>query len=159
MLIVSFVFSIAAQTAAKTESVLRVEVEGGKTLELKTADLAKFARRDVRAKGHDEKESVYSGYNLADLMLAAGAKIGKDELKGREMGAYLVVEAADGYRATFSIAEFAPEFSDKVILLADTRDGKPLDSKEGPWQMIVPDDKKHGRWVRQVTALKLKKVQ
>ncbi len=153
-------FSIAAQTpnAAKTEPALRVEVDGGKTLDLTAKDLAKFTRRDVKAKAHDEKESIYSGYNLSDILLAAGARIGKDELKGKELGAYLLVEAADGYKAIFAIAEIAPEFTDKVILLADTRDGKPLDSKTGTWQIIVPDDKKHGRWVRRVTALKIRLI-
>lgn len=160
-------FSVAGQTptpsptqpAPKTDAVVHVEVENGKTLDLTAKDLAKFTRRDVKAKGHDEKDSVYSGYNLSDILLSAGTKIGKDELHGKEMGSYLVIEAADGYRATFSIAEIAPEFTDKVVLLADMRDGKPLDPKNGPWQLVVPDDKKHGRWVRQVTALKIKKVQ
>jgi hypothetical protein len=159
LVLATFTFSSAAQTSAKTEPVLHVEVENGKTLDLTAKDLAKFTRRDVKGKDHDGKESVYSGYNLIDILLAAGAKIGKDELKGKELGAYLLVEAADGYKATFAIAEIAPEFTDKVILLADTRDGKPLDAKEGKWQIIVPDDKKHGRWVRQVTALKIRKAQ
>lgn len=157
----AFTFSVAAQekTTAKTEPVLRVGVEGGKTLTLTAKDLEKFARREVKAKAHDEKDAVFSGYNLSEILLAADARIGKDQLRGREIGAYLVVEAADGYRATFSITELSADFTDRVILLADTRDGKPLGEKNGTWQLIVPDDKKHGRWVRQVTALKLKKVQ
>ncbi len=159
LILLTFAFSTSAQTVTKTDAVLRVEVDGGKTLDLTTKDLAKFARRDIKAKGHDEKESVYSGYNLSDILFSAGARIGKDELKGKELGAYLVVEAADGYKAIFAIAEIAPEFTDKTILLADTRDGKPLDAKTGAWQIIVADDKKHGRWVRQVTALKIRKIQ
>lgn len=152
------VFSVSAQSSVKTETALRVEVENGKTLDLTAKDLAKFTRREVKAKAHDGKESVYGGVSLSDILLAAGAKIGKDELRGKELAAYLLVEAADGYKATFAIAEIASEFTDKVILLADTRDGKPLDAKEGFWQIIVADEKKHGRWVRQVVALKIKKA-
>lgn len=152
-------FSALAQTTAKTEPVLHVEVEGGKTLDLTAKDLEKFTRREVKAKAHDEKDAVYSGYNLSDILLSAGAKLGKDEMRGKELRAYLLVEAADGYKITFAIAEVAPEFTDKVVLLADTRDGKPLDEKQGKWQIIVPDEKKHGRWVRQVTALKVIKLQ
>src|SRR5438477_127701 len=103
-------FSVSAQTTAKTEPVLRVEVEGSRSADLTAKDLAKFTRRDVKAKGHDGKEALYSGYNLSDILFAAGAKIGKDELRGKELGAYLVVEATDGYKATFAIAEIAPEF-------------------------------------------------
>lgn len=151
------IFSVPAQTAVKPETVLHVEVENGKTMDLKVAELTKFTRREVKAIGHDEKESTYSGYSLTDILLAAGAKIGKDELRGKELSSYLLVEAADGYKATFAIAEIAPEFTDRIILLADMRDGKSLDAKEGPWQIIVPGEKKHGRWVRQVSALKIKK--
>lgn len=166
LIITTSVFSVSAQDTrektikGKTDSaVLHVEVENGKTLDLTAKDLAKFTRREVKAKGHDEKDSIYSGYNLSEILLAAGAKIGAGELRGKEMGSYLTVEAADGYKATFSIAEIAPEFTDKVVLLADTRDGKPLPATEAAWQLIVPDDKKHGRWVRQVAALKIRKVQ
>jgi len=42
-----------------------------------------------------------------------------------------VVEAADGYRAVFALAEFDPDFTDRVILLADRRDDYPLSSKRG----------------------------
>ena len=153
-----FIFSAAAQISLKTEPMLRVEVENGKTLDLTAKDLAKFTRREVKAKAHDEKEAIYSGYNLSDVLLFAGAKIGKEQLRGKELASYLLVEAADGYKAIFAIAEISADFTDRLILLADTRDGKPLDTKQGVWQIIVADDKKHGRWVRQVTALKIKKA-
>lgn len=159
LIVFSFALIASAQTNPKKEAVLRVEVENGKTLDLTAKDLAKFTRREIKAKGHDEKESVYSGFNLSDILLSAGAKLGAGEMRGKELGAYVLVEAADGYRVVFAIAEIAPEFNDEVVLLADTRDGKPLDEKNGVWQIIVPDEKKHGRWVRQVTALKIKKTQ
>lgn len=158
LVLLTLTFSVAAQTSVKAEPALRVEVENGKTLNLKAADLAKFTRREIKATGHDEKESVYTGYSLSDVLLSAGAKIGKDELRGKELASYLLTEAADGYKAVFAIAEIAPEFTDRIILLADTRDGKPLDAKQGFWQIIVPGEKKHGRWVRQVEAVKIKKA-
>jgi hypothetical protein len=42
-------------------------------------------------------------------------------------------------------------------LLAEKRDGKPLDSMEGPLRIVVPDEKQQGRWVRQVTGLVIKR--
>ncbi|MCD9185968.1 MAG: hypothetical protein LUM44_06020 [Pyrinomonadaceae bacterium] len=159
-----FTFTVSAQNATKpaikADPTLKIEVEGGKTLSLKIKDLAKFTRREIKAKmPHDEKEAFYSGFNLSDVLLDAGAKIGKGEMRGKELAAYLLVEAADGYKVAFAIAEIAPEYTDKVILLADTRDGKPLDENDGTWQLIVPDDKKHGRWARQIVSLKVKKIQ
>jgi len=71
------------------------------------------------------------------------------------MKLYVVVEAKDGYQAVFALPEFDPAFTDNVIVLADTRDDKPLNDVEGPFRMIVPADKRHARWVRQVTAITL----
>ena len=39
------------------------------------------------------------------------------------------------------------------MILADTRDGKPLPADAGPFQVIVEGDKRMGRAVRQVTRL------
>lgn len=39
------------------------------------------------------------------------------------------------------------------MILADTRDGKPLDAKEGPFRIIAADEKRPGRWVRNVNAI------
>lgn len=41
-------------------------------------------------------------------------------------------------------------------ILADTRDGKPLDAHEGPYRIIVPGEKRPGRWVRQVQRIELR---
>jgi hypothetical protein len=70
---------------------------------------------------------------------------------------YVIVEAADGYQALFALPELDPAFTDRVILLADHRDGQPLDARTGPFQIVVPGEKKHARWVRQVTGLRIGK--
>ena len=67
----------------------------------------------------------------------------------------LLVEAADGYKAVFALAELDPAFAVRDIILADKRDGKPLGAKEGPFRIVAPGDKRGARWVRQVTALRL----
>jgi len=51
------------------------------------------------------------------------------------------------------LPEIDPAFTDRVIILADRRDGGPLTDKEGPWQVVVPGEKRQARWVRQVVAL------
>src|SRR5208282_1315454 len=42
-----------------------------------------------------------------------------------------LVGAADGYKVVFAHAEIDPAFGVREIILADKRDGKPLDAKEG----------------------------
>lgn len=145
------------RTAAKIPAAggsISVEVEGGKKLALAAADLAKLSRTDITAKDHDGTDAAYSGVELRVILAAAGAKFGK-ELKGAAVGQYLVIEAADGYHAVFSLTELDPDFADKVVILADKKDGRPLDEKSGPYQIIASGEKKHARWVRRVTALRV----
>lgn len=144
----------AAAASSDQTVVLRIEGEAPTPLRLTRDDLARLPRQTVTAKGHDSKDSRYEGVALIDLLKKAGLPHGK-ELRGKAMALYLVVEAADGYRAVFALPELDPEFNDRVILLADRRDGQALAAKEGPLQIIVPGEKHHSRWVRQVVALRI----
>jgi hypothetical protein len=44
-------------------------------------------------------------------------------------------------------------------VLVFLKDGKRLDDKEGPYRIVIPDEKRMARWVRQVTTLKIVDVQ
>src|SRR5713226_4105039 len=70
-----------------------------------------------------------------------------------DLALFLVVGAADGYHAVFALPELDHAFTDRIIILADRRDGKPLAEKEGPLRIVVPDEKREARWVRQVVSL------
>ena len=94
---------------------------------------------------------------LVEVLRLAGVPLGKG-LRGDRMMAYLVVEAADGYRVVFALPEVDPAFTDRTILLADRRDQQPLSSHEGPLRLIVPGEKRHARWVRQVTAFTIRRA-
>lgn len=121
-------------------------------LKLSRSDLAKLPRRTVLAKDHDGKEVTYEGVLLADILKLAGVKLGK-ELRGRQLVQYLLVQAADNYQVVFSLPELDPAFTDRLVLLADRQEGKPLSAPEGPFHIVIPDEKRHARWVRQVITL------
>lgn len=127
-----------------------------KPLKLTAAELSKLSHRTVKNRGHDSKESEFEGVRLVDVLKQAGVKFG-EELRGKDLSLYLVVEASDSYRAVFALPEFDPAFTEKVVILADKREGQPLDEKEGPLRLVVPDEKRQGRWVRQVTGLVIKR--
>ena len=76
-------------------------------------------------------------------------------LRGERLASCLLVEAADGYRVVMALPEVDPSFTDKQILLVDEREGKPLGDKEGPFRIVIPDEKRMARWVRQVKTLKV----
>jgi DMSO/TMAO reductase YedYZ molybdopterin-dependent catalytic subunit len=137
---------------------LRVSGEVKRQLTLGAEDLAKLPRRSVRAKDHSGKESEFEGSPLVAVLTLAGVKFGEG-LRGKNLELFLVVEAADGYRAVYALPELDPAYTDKVVLLADKRDGKAMDAREGPLRIVVPDEKRQARWVRQVTGLVVKRAQ
>jgi len=142
--------------SSRTDPPVLVQVSGevSHPLALSAADIAKLKHQTVRAKRHDDVESQFEGVPLVDILAKAGVPVGND-LRGPAMALYLVVEASDGYHAVFALAELDPGFTDRVILLADRRDGQPLSARDGPLQIVVPGEKKHARWVRQVIKLKV----
>ena len=137
--------------------VLHVSGEVPTHLELSIADIAAFPRQTIRVTDDKGAQVEYGGVPVAAILTKAGAPLGK-ELKGPNMAVGLVASAPDGYRVLFSLTEFDPAFSDRVILLADRRDGKPLDSREGPLRFVVPGDKRHARWIRGVTTIEVLRV-
>jgi DMSO/TMAO reductase YedYZ molybdopterin-dependent catalytic subunit len=108
--------------------------------------------------GHSGKETQFRGVPLAAVLERAGVASG-EHLRGKELAAYVMAGAADGYRVVFSIAECDPKLSGTDVLIADAADGKPLDDKTGPLRLVVPRDHRPARWVRQLTTLRVVKIQ
>jgi DMSO/TMAO reductase YedYZ molybdopterin-dependent catalytic subunit len=133
-------------------SVLTVGNEAGKLTPCPAAEWARLPRHKVQVKERDGGAATYEGVSLVDLLRFGGTPFG-EHLKGKRVAAFVLVEAADGYRATLALAEVDPSVTDNMIVLADSRDGKPLPAEAGPYRLVVPHDKIHSRWVRQVTRI------
>jgi len=103
---------------------------------------------------HTNSSETYSGVPLATLLAKVNAPLGK-ELHGEAMTTYLVATGSDGYSVVLSLAEVDPSFHEGQVIVADTRDGQPL-GKNGPFQLIVPDDKRPARWVHNLETIALK---
>jgi hypothetical protein len=130
--------------------------ESGKSLVLTDAAWKKLPRQTFKAKDHSGTLATYEGVIVARVLQEGGVTLGK-ELRGPRLANCLLVEAVDGYRVAFSLAEVDPGMTDGVVLLADRKDGKLLDAKEGPYRLVVPRDKRHSRWVRQVIRLSVQR--
>ena len=109
----------------------------------------------VEVTGHDGAVHSYRGPTLRAVLDRAGVPGGAD-LEGHLDG-FVVVEARDGYRVTFALAELDGGYWDRLPILALRRDGRSLadDEHAGPFQVIAPDTPKHGRWARQVACLRV----
>ncbi len=140
--------------AGALEVALEVTGQVPKPLKLDADGLTKLPRQTVRVQERGGEEVDYEGVPLFEILKAAGVTFGED-LRGPALADYLVVEAPDGYRVVFALPELDPASTDRVILLADRRDGKPLDRRQGPLRVVAPGEKRPSRWVRQVVALKI----
>jgi len=147
----------SAQDKQSPDVWLTVTGEVTHPLKLTAADFAKLAHQKLTTKDTDGKPVTFEGVALVELLQAAGVGFG-EKLRGKNLELFLVVEAADGYKAVFALPELDPAFNDRTIILAETRDGKPLAEAEGHWRVIVPDEKRHGRWVRKVISLTVRRA-
>jgi hypothetical protein len=156
-LFLSVFFTLMLQVALGQSQQLTVQVREGKRTVLKRADLEALSRVKVAA-GTGSSMETFEGVALKAVLEKGGVVFG-ETMKGKRMASCLLVEAADGYRAVIALPEVDPAFTDKQVVLVFLKDGKPLDDKEGPYRIVIPDEKRKARWVRQVTTLKIVDVQ
>src|SRR5215471_7838212 len=140
-----------APRAAAGDIVFRIGGDVERPQQWTLDDLTTLPRREVRARDRDGTEATFAGVALVDLLRLAGVPLG-EKLRGSNMAPYLLVEAADGYRVVFALPELDPAFTERVVLLADHRDGQLLATTEGPLRLVVPDEKRYARWARQVVS-------
>jgi len=123
-------------------------------LTLTVQDLASYGKVSSKVKDRDGKEHEFTGVPLIAILEKAGVTTGS-KLRGENLAKYVLVQAADGYEVIFSLPEIDPEFTDQTIILAMAKDGVPLPSGEGPFRIIVPNDKKQARWIREVRMIRV----
>jgi hypothetical protein len=150
----ALLFGLLLQSALLQCQQLTVENETGKQTQLTRADLEALPHIKVTT----GTSATFEGVALGALLAKAGVGFG-ETLRGKRIASCLLVEAADGYRAVIALPELDPAFTDKQIVLAFLKDSKPLDDKEGPYRIVIPDEKRMARWVQQVTTLKIVDVQ
>ena len=151
-------FALVFSSGALQCQELTVQTDSGKRVVLSRADLEALPHIKVTADEHSSGPVNFEGVSLKSVLEKAGVGFG-ESMKGNRLASCLLVEAADGYRAVIALPELDPAFTDKQTLLAFSRGGKPLSDKEGPYRIVIPDEKRMARWVRQVTTLKIVDVQ
>jgi hypothetical protein len=107
---------------------------------------------------HENVDETYSGVLLIDLLKQVGAPVGKD-VHGKALAEYVVATGSDGYKAVLALAEVEPDFHPGDVLVADSMGDKPLDAKIGPFRLVVTDDKRPARSVRNLVSVELKSAE
>jgi DMSO/TMAO reductase YedYZ molybdopterin-dependent catalytic subunit len=124
-------------------------------LTLTAADLAAMPRSTAVAKDKQGASHSFEGVALADIFKKAGVTQGRD-LRGENLAKYVLVTCADNYQVVFSLAELDSSFTDRVVILADQVEGKPLPAGTGPFRIVVPGEKKPARNCFQVLSIDIK---
>jgi hypothetical protein len=150
---VLFLVACAAVTRVGYAQQIAVQIDSGAPVKVTASEIAAMPHQKISVDVHGKAVS-YDGVPLHVVLEKAGMVFG-DSMHGKKIASYVLVEAADGYRVVFALPELDPGFTDRVILLADRVDGRPLDNKEGPFRIVVAGEKRMARWVRQVTSLRV----
>jgi hypothetical protein len=145
----------AASAPAKDE--LRISARAyHEDLLLKAADLKAMPRTTITVHNeHSKADETYVGVRVSDVLTKMGAPLAKD-LRGAALSGYLVATGSDGYVAVIALAEVDPSFHSGEVILSDTMNGAPLDAKSGPFKLVVTEDKRPARWVRNLISIELK---
>lgn len=118
---------------------LTIQTDNGKQTVLSRADIEALPHTDVNTSAAGA-QSTFVGVSLKALLEKAGVAFG-EAIRGKRLASCLLVEAADGYKVVIALPEIDSAFTDKQVVLAFLRDGKPLDEKEGPYRIVIPDEK------------------
>ncbi len=145
-------FRVDAYSQATPSYSVKVSGEVTTPLTLTAADLTAMPRTTAVAKDKQGVPHTFAGVAIADILNKAGVTTGR-QLKGENLAKYLLVTCADNYQVVFSLAELDSSFTDRVVILADQVDGKPLPAGTGPLRMVVPGEKKPARNCFQVTGM------
>ena len=132
--------------------ILGVGEPGPVTVELLPSKLEAFAsmpKAEIKVES-DGKTVTYSGVPLSSILDARDKPTpGMAGLRNLS-DAVILVRGADGYQAAVSAAAVAMDPKGERYLLATSRDGQ-----SRPGRLIIPADPKHARWVRDVVAIRL----
>jgi hypothetical protein len=152
LLLPAVLFVLLLRAAPVLCQQLTIQLESGKQIVLARADLESLPH--VKVTTSSGASASFEGVAVQAVLEKAGVGFG-ETLKGKRLASCLLVEAADDYRVVIALPEIDAAFTGKQVVLAFLKDGKPLDEKEGPYRIVMPDEKRMARWVRQVTTLKI----
>jgi hypothetical protein len=145
----------ASEPAAARADTLVIVGAGGLRGVFTAATLKDYPHQTVTIfDHHTNANETYSGVPLVDLLAHLGVPHGKD-LMGKVLADYVVATGSDGYKSVVALGEIDPEFHPGMVLVADGMDGKPLD-KAGPFRLVVTEDKRPARSVRNLVRVELR---
>ena len=122
-------------------------------------DLMKLQAETVQVSyqaGQGTDGGSFTGTRLLNVFDAAGGAKLPSDTNNAKLRVTAMVTGADGYQVVFGWGDLDPDFGAAPILLAYTRDGQPMGDRQGMARLVVPGDKRGGRYVSTVKSIELK---
>ncbi len=147
----------ATRTTTATASngvLLRGLIEQGGTLTV--AALQALPSETIQVtflSGTNTEQHSYTGVHLYTVLNNAKLRVNNDRYKNDKLRKSIVATGSDNYEATIAWGEIDPDFGNAPILIAWAEDGKPLSGAGGPLRLVVPTDKRGGRYVSGLVTL------
>ncbi len=125
-------------------------VQGDKTLAT-LSDLSAFPRLEATGKVMGDGKGYhgllrFEGASLLEILTRAGV--------APDLNTAVVVSAPDGYRSLISMGELALSPLGRRIILADRREGQPIQA-DGRFKLVIPDELSADRWVKSVSRIEV----
>ncbi|RYX85050.1 hypothetical protein EON83_07325 [bacterium] len=100
------------------------------------------------------KPYTVRGVPLWALVTASAPKL-DSKSKHSEARFVVLARGKDGYTASFAYPDLMPDTGNKAVFIVWEANGKPLSTKEGPFRLVVPTDKKPMRWAYNLTSIEI----
>jgi DMSO/TMAO reductase YedYZ molybdopterin-dependent catalytic subunit len=122
-------------------------------------DLTKLPAETVQVSfqaGQGMTNASFTGTRLLNVFDAAGGANLPNDSNNAKLRVTVMVTGAGGYQVALGWGELDPDYGAAPILLAYSSDGQPMGDKQGMARMVVPGDKRGGRYVSTVKSIELR---
>ncbi len=151
--------ALPATITLPTDGALHIDGQVLFPLTLTADDLkSSYASQTVSvtfASGDQTVTASFTGVLLSDLLDVAGVNVDTD-VKNDKLRMYLVATGSDGDQVLVNFAEIDPDYGNQKVLVAYEQDAKPITDKPGPLRLVIPGDKRGGRYVQGLVNLNIR---
>jgi hypothetical protein len=148
------VAALAVPCAAAAQSIV-VKGADDRVETVSPADIQAMHRASVTVLYGDK--GTYSGPVIGDFLAEVGAP-SDVRLHRTPVNQIVIVTGQDGFTTVLSLAETEKSFRSQPVIVADQENGKPLDSRQGPYRLVIGGELKPARSVYQVIQIELRPV-
>lgn len=143
------------KTAASTE--LTLTGLAGKTNILTPIEFKALPHVVVHVhNAHNGKDESYSGVPVQALLAMVAPGKGEGPKVSANM-TLIVGGATDDFHVAITLCDTDPTCRNGQAIVADMLDGEPIKA-DGAFKLVLTEDKKPGRWVRNLSSLTVKAV-